>query len=472
MAKIIGNTTATPNPRPDWEQLDETKADYIKNKPTKLSEFENDSDFATQTEAENYANAKDEAIADAKQIGVDARSYAESVAGSLIIVESIAKGANQALSFENYESMVVELNDLSNDAYNVGQNIMIVTLEVPDLWISSIAENTITYTYTSDEDFTNTLKTTGMVQVGYFKLSALETQKVDLTDYTTKEYVNDNKTTVKINGETQSEWDATNVVAYKNPTTSSEYVITKTSKNATSGRLLSTAYAGSYTDSVPIRWQNGTLLANCVDGITNNADVDGRILVNKRYLADKLKTKTAVKVNGEIQEEWDATDVVDKTYFTENVPSKTNNQGYPFVVTIGANNLGFQKTALTQNAGAWSIPQYDGSSYLRAQTSDSTTDSTMLTNKTWVNARLKELQDTLLGGDVEAALNTLKELAAALGNDPNFATTMIAKHTEMEARLNRVDKFTADDVNKFVVVGVDGELTAVEIADGEEVSYG
>lgn len=33
MAKIIGNTTATPNPRPDWLQTDETKADYIKNKP-------------------------------------------------------------------------------------------------------------------------------------------------------------------------------------------------------------------------------------------------------------------------------------------------------------------------------------------------------------------------------------------------------------------------------------------------------
>lgn len=38
MAKIIGNTTATPNPRPDWNQTDETKADYIKNKPTVLTE--------------------------------------------------------------------------------------------------------------------------------------------------------------------------------------------------------------------------------------------------------------------------------------------------------------------------------------------------------------------------------------------------------------------------------------------------
>lgn len=33
MAKIIGNTTATPNPQPDWNQTDSSKADYIKNKP-------------------------------------------------------------------------------------------------------------------------------------------------------------------------------------------------------------------------------------------------------------------------------------------------------------------------------------------------------------------------------------------------------------------------------------------------------
>lgn len=30
---IIGDTTATPNPQPDWNQTDSTKADYIKNKP-------------------------------------------------------------------------------------------------------------------------------------------------------------------------------------------------------------------------------------------------------------------------------------------------------------------------------------------------------------------------------------------------------------------------------------------------------
>lgn len=38
--EIIGNTTATPNPRPDWNQDDSTKADYIKNKPKILNEEE------------------------------------------------------------------------------------------------------------------------------------------------------------------------------------------------------------------------------------------------------------------------------------------------------------------------------------------------------------------------------------------------------------------------------------------------
>lgn len=33
MAKIVGNTVGIPNPQPDWEQNDPTKADYIKNKP-------------------------------------------------------------------------------------------------------------------------------------------------------------------------------------------------------------------------------------------------------------------------------------------------------------------------------------------------------------------------------------------------------------------------------------------------------
>lgn len=99
--------------------------------------------------------------------------------------KSIAEGANQALSYGNYSTMITAFNALANNVYNVGQNVMIITLNVPDLWISGIESTSQSYTYTTDEAFTTELSTNGYVQVGYYKLSALETQKVDLTEYVT-----------------------------------------------------------------------------------------------------------------------------------------------------------------------------------------------------------------------------------------------------------------------------------------------
>lgn len=104
-------------------------------------------------------------------------------------VNNIAKGANQALSYGNYSTMITAFNALAADVYNVGQNVMIVTLEVPDLWISTIESTSSQYTYTTDEAFINSLKINGYVQVGYYRLSALETQKVDLTEYAKTENI-------------------------------------------------------------------------------------------------------------------------------------------------------------------------------------------------------------------------------------------------------------------------------------------
>jgi len=101
--------------------------------------------------------------------------------------KSIAEGANQALSYSNYSNMITAFNALSSTTYRVGQNIYINTLEVPDLWIGSVESSSSTYTYTTDEAFITALETNGYVQVGYYKLSALETQKVDLTNYATKD---------------------------------------------------------------------------------------------------------------------------------------------------------------------------------------------------------------------------------------------------------------------------------------------
>lgn len=51
MARIIGNTIATPTPVADWNQNDSTKADYIKNKPSIDNELLAESENPIQNKA-------------------------------------------------------------------------------------------------------------------------------------------------------------------------------------------------------------------------------------------------------------------------------------------------------------------------------------------------------------------------------------------------------------------------------------
>ena len=98
-------------------------------------------------------------------------------------IESIAKGAQGAQSFDNYSSMIDALNSLSKDSMKVGANILIVTLNVPDLWVSEIKEESVPYLYSDDESFVQDLTEDGKIQVGHFVLSPLETLKVNLKEY-------------------------------------------------------------------------------------------------------------------------------------------------------------------------------------------------------------------------------------------------------------------------------------------------
>lgn len=100
-------------------------------------------------------------------------------------VESIAKGANQTITFDDYKDFINAFNTIDNNVYNKGQNVMIGTLEVPDLWIKDIMPTTNIYEYTTDNQFIKDLNS-GTAQVGYYLFSQLETQKVDLKDYAKK----------------------------------------------------------------------------------------------------------------------------------------------------------------------------------------------------------------------------------------------------------------------------------------------
>lgn len=107
---------------------------------------------------------------------------------------SIAKGASIPLPFYSYSEFVYHFNSAQASDYNVGQNIMIVTLNVPDLWIAYKPGSYAYYSYKDDDTFVQELLQTGTVQVGFFKIAALETQKIDATEFVKfTDYATENK---------------------------------------------------------------------------------------------------------------------------------------------------------------------------------------------------------------------------------------------------------------------------------------
>lgn len=96
--------------------------------------------------------------------------------------KSIAEGRARAVSFESYSALVTALNAAANTDYKVGDNIFIQAKEVPDLWVYSVETTTTSYSYTTDDALISALET-GAVQIGYYKIAAMETGKVDLTGY-------------------------------------------------------------------------------------------------------------------------------------------------------------------------------------------------------------------------------------------------------------------------------------------------
>ncbi len=97
--------------------------------------------------------------------------------------KSIAEGRARASSFASYAELIAVLNSAIQTDYKIGDNFYIQAKNIPDLWVYSVEEASTAYTYNSDDELINTIETYGFIQIGYFKLSALETAKVDLTGF-------------------------------------------------------------------------------------------------------------------------------------------------------------------------------------------------------------------------------------------------------------------------------------------------
>lgn len=95
-------------------------------------------------------------------------------------------GKSQSKTYNNYQAFVTAVNAMNNTALKVGDNVFIVTPDVPDMWVSAVNSSSASYTYSSDSAIVTALGSANGLTVGYYVFRKLETQKVDLTAYQTK----------------------------------------------------------------------------------------------------------------------------------------------------------------------------------------------------------------------------------------------------------------------------------------------
>lgn len=110
----------------------------------------------------------------------------DTIERQMAIVTEMAKGANRCKTFDTYADMVEHFNSAPLGSYVQGQDVRIITLNVPDLWVAYEDEESAAYTYTNDEAIVDALAADGFVKVGFYRLGALESQKVNLIDYIKK----------------------------------------------------------------------------------------------------------------------------------------------------------------------------------------------------------------------------------------------------------------------------------------------
>ena len=139
---------------------------------------------------------------------------------------ALAEGRAKAVSYDTVSAMTTALKAAAKTDFKVGDNIYIKAADTPDYWVSAILENN-SGTY------------------GYFELSNLETEKVDLTPYqpkTDSTLTTTAKTVVGAIGEVKTTADSASSKATTNATSITNIINgTTTVAKATSATSATTA---------------------------------------------------------------------------------------------------------------------------------------------------------------------------------------------------------------------------------------
>lgn len=188
---------------------------------------------------------------------------------------TLAEGRSRSASYATIPAMQTALQNASNKEFRVGDNIFIEAVNVPDFWISKVnatkGNDTVPPEGSSYEDTYN---------VGYYTISKLETQKVDLSSYATQEYVAEQ---IKNNSSiTGIEFTTNNTIKLK---FKSKGVETSVETGALSTTLAKKADFDTFKDSTlsNFRSVNSKVTAN-----TNKIDTNTTNILNNKNNIDNL----------------------------------------------------------------------------------------------------------------------------------------------------------------------------------------
>ena len=98
-------------------------------------------------------------------------------------LDAQVKLRDKALAFPSYKDLVDFFNSAEKDEFPVGESIFINTKNVPDLWIYSVEDTYVGFTYKTDNGIVDRLTQNNVFQVGYYTFAPLEAQKMDLSNY-------------------------------------------------------------------------------------------------------------------------------------------------------------------------------------------------------------------------------------------------------------------------------------------------
>ena len=155
----------------DVNTLNNTLNNYVTT--TNLKESLNP--YLTETEVVNdyIIPFQNNIINEMNPMKTDIQTNMQNIASVQTLAEeakSIAQGRSSAYVFSDFYSMRSKIASADSTRYNIGDNIYIEDINTTDYWISNILDN-------NDGEF------------GYYEISPLETEKVDLSDYYTSKQV-------------------------------------------------------------------------------------------------------------------------------------------------------------------------------------------------------------------------------------------------------------------------------------------